>query len=78
MKSDTIKRKNEHLKICLEEEVEYINLKTGFDAHRFVPQGLPEINMSEIDMTTTFLGETASRPYSHLWYDWWNRGGENH
>ena len=33
MKPDTIKRKNEHLRICLEEEVEYTYLKTGFDAN---------------------------------------------
>lgn len=59
---DTIKRKDEQIKICLEEAVEYTEVKTGFAAYRFIPQDLPEIQLSEIDMRTRFLGKPLRAP----------------
>lgn len=62
MSTDTTKRKDEHLRICLEEAVEYTDLKTGFDTYRFIPQALPEINLTEVDMSATFLGKPLRAP----------------
>ncbi len=58
----TASRKDEHLRICLEENVRPAVPGTGLDRYRFVHQALPEINLSEVDLRTTFLGKPLSMP----------------
>jgi len=55
-------RKLEHLRICLEEDVQSPVLTTGLERYRFVHQALPELNLSQIDTTTLFLGHPLQAP----------------
>jgi isopentenyl-diphosphate delta-isomerase len=55
-------RKDEHLRICLEEEVRLRVPGTGLDRYRFVHQALPELDLAEVDQTTTFLGRPLRAP----------------
>ncbi len=58
---NTEKRKTEHLRVCMEEDVEFLK-SNGFGEYRFVHNALPEINMDEIDISTTFLDRKFSAP----------------
>ncbi|WP_270182364.1 type 2 isopentenyl-diphosphate Delta-isomerase [Alkalihalobacillus sp. CinArs1] len=59
----TEKRKNEHIDICLTEEVEGRGITTGLEKFRFKHQALPEIAFDEIDLSTSFLGKKVSSPF---------------
>lgn len=58
----TSARKDEHLRINLEEDVSFANLSTGLERYHLVHQALPEIDLQEIDTTTVFLGHRMSMP----------------
>ena len=62
MKVDSVDRKNEYLKICLEKPVEYPHLKTGFDEYQFIPRALPELDLKEINTGTTFFKKPLRAP----------------
>lgn len=55
-------RKQEHISICMDHDVEYQNLSTGFEKVLLSHCALPEINFEDIDTTTTFLDKTLSFP----------------
>lgn len=55
-------RKLEHLRICLEEDVSFRELTAGFERYRFIHQALPELDLSQVDTTTTFLGHPFQAP----------------
>ncbi|WP_347550181.1 type 2 isopentenyl-diphosphate Delta-isomerase [Pseudalkalibacillus hwajinpoensis] len=59
----TEKRKNEHIDICLTEEVEGKELKTGLERYRFKHNPLPEIDYKEVDLSTTFLHKKVKTPF---------------
>ena len=59
----TSQRKDEHISICLEEEVSF-RKKNGFEKYDFVHRALPELNLADIDTSTTFLGKPFSNPYT--------------
>jgi isopentenyl-diphosphate Delta-isomerase len=42
------KRKEEHLKLALKEEVQFQNVTTGLEAYSFIHQALPEINLTDV------------------------------
>jgi isopentenyl-diphosphate delta-isomerase len=46
--SETKRRKAEHIRINLEEDVRGKNIVTGFDSYRFVHQALPELNLADV------------------------------
>lgn len=54
------KRKIDHLRICVEEEVEAGD--TGFASIRLVHEALPEMDFDEIDMGVDFLGKKLNYP----------------
>ena len=56
------RRKSEHLRINLEEDVSFPSLRTGFERYRFVHNALPEIALEQVDTTTTFLGKRLQLP----------------
>ena len=56
------KRKIEHLDICLNEEVQFRELSTGFSDYYFIHQALPEIELADIDISSTFCGKTMAAP----------------
>ncbi len=55
-------RKLDHLRICLEEDVELPNLMTGLEHYRFVHQALPEIDLAEVKLFSRLLGKDLSAP----------------
>jgi len=55
-------RKQDHLRINLEEDVQFKGVTSGLDNYYFVHQALPEINASEIDLGTTLLGKKINFP----------------
>lgn len=55
-------RKLDHVRINLEEDVQGRGVTTGFERYRFVHQALPELNLNEIDLSTTLFGKTLRAP----------------
>jgi isopentenyl-diphosphate delta-isomerase len=56
------RRKSEHLRINLEEDVSFPRLRTGLDRYRFDHNALPEISLEQVDTATTFLGKQLRLP----------------
>lgn len=59
--SKTSHRKDEHLIICLEKEVES-SVSAGFEKIRIKHQALPELDYKQVDTSTTFLGKQLAAP----------------
>ena len=60
--TNTQTRKADHLRICLEDDVQFNRLTNGLDKYRFDHACLPELNLKEIDLSTKFLGKTLKAP----------------
>jgi isopentenyl-diphosphate delta-isomerase len=60
--TQTQKRKEEHLEICLDAEAVTAPLGTGLDRYRFVHNALPELDLDDIDLGVTFLGRRLKAP----------------
>ena len=60
--TNTQTRKADHLRICLEDDVQFRALTNGLDKYRFEHTCLPEIDLSEVDISTQFLGKTLNTP----------------
>ena len=58
----TESRKADHIRICLEEDVQFRQTTNGLESYRFDHCCLPEIDRSEIDISTTFLGKPMNAP----------------
>jgi isopentenyl-diphosphate delta-isomerase len=56
----TEQRKKDHLKICLEEDVE--TKDTSFDEINLIHNSLPDIDFKEVDTSTVFFGKEFSMP----------------
>ncbi|MHA1201536.1 MAG: type 2 isopentenyl-diphosphate Delta-isomerase [Candidatus Heimdallarchaeaceae archaeon] len=60
--STTSSRKDEHLKICIEKDVKYENVTSGFDNYIIRPNILTKILPDVIDLSTTLLGKSMDSP----------------
>lgn len=60
--SATQQRKKEHLELCLDGEAVRGPGGTGFDRYSFQHNALPEVDIDEIDLSTTFLGKPLQAP----------------
>lgn len=58
----TQQRKKEHLEICLDTERVTGPSRTGFDRYYFIHNALPELDIDELDLSTTFLGKPLRAP----------------
>lgn len=56
------RRKADHIRINLEENVQFPNLTNGFERYRFVHQALPELDLRAIDTCSPLLGKTLRLP----------------
>ena len=56
------RRKSEHLRINLEEDVSFPRLSTGLERYRFDHNALPEISLDQVSTETTFLGKQLLLP----------------
>jgi isopentenyl-diphosphate Delta-isomerase len=59
---DIEQRKKDHIDIILSGRAMH-NHANGFDAFEFEHDAMPDLNLDEIDLTTTFLGKTLQLPY---------------
>lgn len=55
-------RKVDHIRINLEQNVQFPQLTTGLERYRFLHQALPELNLSEIDTSVTLFGKKLASP----------------
>ncbi|WP_407900625.1 type 2 isopentenyl-diphosphate Delta-isomerase [Scytonema sp. NUACC26] len=58
----TQSRKADHIRICLEQDVQFNQTTNGLEHYRFTHCCLPEINIDEIDIRTQFLGKQLGAP----------------
>jgi isopentenyl-diphosphate Delta-isomerase len=60
--AQTQTRKADHIRICLEEDVQFRQTTNGLERYRFTHCCLPELDRKDIDLTTTFLGKHLGAP----------------
>jgi isopentenyl-diphosphate Delta-isomerase len=60
--SETEVRKADHLKICLDENVQCAEVTHGLEAFRFSHTCLPELDFDDISLKTKFLGKSLAAP----------------
>jgi isopentenyl-diphosphate delta-isomerase len=58
----TGQRKADHIRINLEENVQFPTLTTGLEHYRFVHQALPELDLGEVDTSSTLFGKLLAAP----------------
>jgi isopentenyl-diphosphate delta-isomerase len=58
----TSSRKEDHIRICLERDVEF-SKSNGFERYELVHRALPELNLADIDTSTKFMGKAFSLPF---------------
>ncbi|GKU75763.1 type 2 isopentenyl-diphosphate Delta-isomerase [Paenibacillus sp. L3-i20] len=59
---NTAKRKGEHIRICLQEDVTGTDITTGFDRYRFKHQALPELAFDDVKLDTLWFGQPLETP----------------
>ena len=62
-KTTTVDRKQSHVEICLNRNVGFESKTTGFEQYEFTHNAAPEINHSEIDLSTNIFGYRVSYPF---------------
>lgn len=60
--SPVTNRKIEHLRINLEQDVQFFDVSTGLEKYRFVHQALPELELARVDTTLEVLGKRLKAP----------------
>jgi isopentenyl-diphosphate delta-isomerase len=60
--SETNLRKEDHIRVCLEQEVQARSITTGFEDLHFIHNALPETHIDDIDLTTTLFDHRLSAP----------------
>lgn len=60
--AETQARKADHLRVCLEEDVQFRSTQSGLERYQFMHCCLPELSFDEIDLTTSFLGKVLAAP----------------
>lgn len=60
--SNISSRKDDHLKICIENDMKYQNVSSGFDKYSISPNILTEMSPDDVDLSTTLLGKSMDAP----------------
>ncbi len=60
--AQTSERKVDHLRICLNEDVQAKGITVGLENYRFIHQALPEIDLAEVDLSQRLFGKTVKAP----------------
>ena len=58
----TESRKVDHIRINLDQDVQFPRLTTGLEKYRFMHQAVPELNLSDIDTSVEVFGKTLDFP----------------
>lgn len=56
------RRKADHIRINLEEDVAFKQLTTGLERYFFMHQALPELDLAQVDTSLTLFGKKLQRP----------------
>jgi isopentenyl-diphosphate delta-isomerase len=56
------RRKSDHIRINLEEDVQFPRLTTGLERYRFAHQALPEMHLDEVDAGVDLFGKRLDAP----------------
>ncbi|GIO24541.1 type 2 isopentenyl-diphosphate Delta-isomerase [Oceanobacillus sp. J11TS1] len=56
-------RKTEHIRLCLEGNVEGVDKSTGLEGIHFLHNALPEIDFADITLETSFLDKALKAPF---------------
>jgi isopentenyl-diphosphate Delta-isomerase len=59
----TSSRKHQHINISLTEDVSFRTKTSGFNRWDFLHNALPELNLTDIDPSTIFLGKKVALPF---------------
>ena len=59
---ETQTRKADHLRICLDEDVQFHQTTNGLERYSFTHCCLPELDRNDIDLATDFLGKRLNLP----------------
>lgn len=60
--TETQTRKADHLRVCLEDDVQFRQTTSGLECYRFQHCCLPELDWNEVDLCTPFLGKILKAP----------------
>ncbi|MBW4525559.1 MAG: type 2 isopentenyl-diphosphate Delta-isomerase [Phormidium tanganyikae FI6-MK23] len=60
--TETQNRKADHLRVCLEDDVQCRETTTGLENYHFTHCCLPELDRADIDIRTTFLSKPLNAP----------------
>lgn len=55
-------RKADHIRINLEEDVNFQQMTTGLERYRFLHQALPELDLADVDISVSLLGKRLRAP----------------
>lgn len=55
-------RKSDHIRINLEEDVNFRTLTTGLEKYHFLHQALPELDIDQVDISVKLFGKTLNAP----------------
>lgn len=55
-------RKEDHIRINLEEDVSFKAVTTGLEKYRFTHRAVPELNLAEVDTSVSLFGKTMTTP----------------
>src|SRR3970282_2706737 len=58
----TVSRKDDHIRINLEKDVQFRGLTTGLERYRFQHTALPELNLADVSIITRIFNKTLSAP----------------
>jgi isopentenyl-diphosphate Delta-isomerase len=58
----TVSRKDDHIRINLEKDVQFRGLTTGLEKYRFRHTALPELNLADISISTALFKHTLAAP----------------
>lgn len=59
---ETQRRKADHIRVCLEQDVQCRAITTGLENYRFQHCCLPELDWADLDLSTPFLGKSLGAP----------------
>ena len=60
---NTENRKADHIRICLEEDVQGRGVTSGFEYYKFTHQALPEIDLASVDTSLDLWGRSLRLPF---------------
>lgn len=58
----TERRKEQHIRVNLEQDVQFPNLTTGLEKYAFMHRALPELDLKTVSTRLSFLGKTLTTP----------------